>query len=65
MHEQTSRLNFSFALDTEQHPGRVGWRSLDVPVAIGAVTFEPGAHLVSDSDGIVVLSQESTRSKST
>jgi regulator of ribonuclease activity A len=28
---------------------------LDVPVTIGGVTFRPGARIVSDDDGIVVL----------
>ncbi len=44
---------------------KTGAGSVDMPVSFGGVTFEPGAHLVSDSDGIVVLSQEPTRSKPT
>jgi regulator of ribonuclease activity A len=40
------------------HPkasGKGGDGELDVPVTIGGVTFRPGARIVSDDDGIVVL----------
>jgi len=33
-----------------------GVGEIDVPVAFGGVRFEPGAHLYSDEDGIVVAS---------
>jgi regulator of ribonuclease activity A len=44
------------AIDT--HPkasAKGGDGELDVPVTIGGVTFRPGARIVSDDDGIVVL----------
>jgi regulator of ribonuclease activity A len=40
------------------HPkpsGKTGGGELDVPVTFGGVTFQPGARVASDDDGIVVL----------
>jgi regulator of ribonuclease activity A len=34
--------------------GKAGAGEVDVPVSFGGVRFEPGAHLYSDEDGIVV-----------
>ena len=36
--------------------GKAGAGEVDVPVSFGGVRFEPGAHLYSDEDGIVVAS---------
>ena len=38
---------------------KVGHGELDVPVAFGEITFEPGAMLYSDDDGIAVLASTS------
>jgi regulator of ribonuclease activity A len=45
------------ALGTNPRPsGKEGAGEVDVPVSFGAVTFEPGAMLYADEDGVVVLS---------
>jgi regulator of ribonuclease activity A len=36
---------------------KTGSGQLDVPVVFGGVTFEPGAHLWSDEDGLLVMEQ--------
>ena len=44
------------ALGSNPRPsGKSGAGEVDVPVEFGGVTFRPGAMLVSDDDGIVVL----------
>jgi len=44
------------ALGTNPRPsGKAGAGEIDVPVAFGGVTFQPGAMLYSDDDGVVVL----------
>lgn len=44
------------ALGTNPRPsGKAGAGEIDVPVEFGGVTFEPGAMLYSDDDGMVVL----------
>jgi regulator of ribonuclease activity A len=44
------------ALGTNPRPSRKeGAGAIDVPVAFGGVTFEPGAELYADHDGVVVL----------
>jgi regulator of ribonuclease activity A len=44
------------ALGTHPKPSsKAGGGELDVPVTFGGVTFHPGARVVSDDDGIVVL----------
>jgi regulator of ribonuclease activity A len=44
------------ALDSNpRKSAKTGEGALDVPVTFGVVTFRPGAFLVSDDDGIVVL----------
>lgn len=44
------------ALGTNPRPSRKdGAGALDVPVTFGGVTFEPGAELFADPDGVVVL----------
>ena len=44
------------ALGTCPRPsGKVGAGEIDVPVEFGGITFQPGAMLTSDDDGIVVL----------
>jgi regulator of ribonuclease activity A len=44
------------ALATHPKPSAKGGDGeLDVPLTFGDVTFRPGAHVVSDDDGIVVL----------
>ncbi len=44
------------ALGTNPRPsGKAGAGEIDVPVAFGGITFEPGAMLYSDDDGVVVL----------
>lgn len=44
------------ALGTNPRPSRKdGAGAVDVPVAFGEVTFVPGATLVADEDGVVVL----------
>jgi len=46
------------ALGSNPRPsGKTGAGEIDVPVEFGGVTFRPGATLVSDDDGIVVLDQ--------
>jgi regulator of ribonuclease activity A len=46
------------ALGTNPRPSRKeGAGELDVPVTFGGVTFEPGAQLWADDDGVVVLSR--------
>lgn len=35
--------------------GKEGRGQLDVPVTFGGVVFSPGAHVVSDEDGVVIL----------
>ena len=43
------------ALGTHPKPSaKEGGGELDVPVTFGGVTFDPGARLVSDDDGVVV-----------
>ena len=37
-------------------PARTGRGSVDVPITFGGVQFTPGAFLVSDEDGVVLLS---------
>ena len=45
------------ALGTNPRPSRKeGAGETDVPVSFGGVTFEPGAQLWADEDGVVVLS---------
>jgi regulator of ribonuclease activity A len=45
------------ALGTNPRPsGKEGAGEVEVPVSFGAVTFEPGAMLYADEDGVVVLS---------
>jgi regulator of ribonuclease activity A len=45
------------ALGTNPRPsGKQGIGEIDVPVSFGEVTFEPGATLYADEDGVVVLS---------
>ena len=45
------------ALGTNPRPSRKeGAGETDVPVSFGSVTFEPGAQLWADEDGVVVLS---------
>ena len=44
------------ALGTNPRPSRKdGAGAIDVPVTFGGVTFEPGAELYADDDGVVVL----------
>jgi regulator of ribonuclease activity A len=44
------------ALGTCPRPsGKEGAGELDVPVEIGGITIHPGARLVSDDDGLIVL----------
>ena len=44
------------ALGTNPRPsGKAGAGEIDVPVEFGGITFEPGAMLYSDDDGVVVL----------
>jgi regulator of ribonuclease activity A len=44
------------ALGTHPKPSsKTGEGEIDVPVTFGGVTFEPGARVASDDDGIVVL----------
>jgi regulator of ribonuclease activity A len=44
------------ALGTNPRPSRKdGAGAIDVPVTFGGVTFEPGAKLYADDDGVVVL----------
>jgi regulator of ribonuclease activity A len=44
------------ALGTHPKPsGKAGKGEVDVPVSFGGVTFDPGARVASDDDGIVVL----------
>lgn len=44
------------ALGTHPKPSaKTGEGEIDVPVTFGGVTFTPGARLVSDDDGLVVL----------
>jgi regulator of ribonuclease activity A len=44
------------ALGTHPKPsGKAGEGELDVPVTFGGVMFHPGARVVSDDDGVVVL----------
>ena len=44
------------ALGTNPRPsGKAGGGEVDVPVTFGGATFEPGARLWSDADGIVVV----------
>ena len=44
------------ALGSNPRPsGKVGAGEMDVPVEFGGITFQPGAMLYSDDDGIVVL----------
>jgi regulator of ribonuclease activity A len=44
------------ALGTHPKPSsKAGGGEIDVPVTFGGVTFHPGARVVSDDDGIVVL----------
>jgi regulator of ribonuclease activity A len=44
------------AIGTNPRPSRKeGAGALDVPVSFGGVTFEPGAQLYADPDGVVVL----------
>jgi regulator of ribonuclease activity A len=46
------------ALGTNPRPSRKeGAGDVDVPVTFGGVTFEPGAQLWADEDGVVVLSR--------
>ena len=46
------------ALGTNPRPsGKAGAGEVDVPVDFGGITFEPGAMLYSDDDGVVVLNQ--------
>jgi regulator of ribonuclease activity A len=46
------------ALGTNPRPSRKeGAGEVDVPVTFGGVTFEPGAQLWADEDGVVVLSR--------
>jgi len=46
------------ALGTNPRPSRKeGSGAVDVPVSFGGVTFEPGAVLHADEDGVVVLRQ--------
>lgn len=45
------------ALGTNPRPSRKdGAGAVDVPVSFGSITFEPGALLHADADGVVVLS---------
>ena len=45
------------ALGTNPRPsGKESAGEVEVPVSFGAVTFEPGAMLYADEDGVVVLS---------
>ncbi len=47
------------ALGTNPRPSRkAGAGEVDVPVEFGGVTFEPGAMLYSDDDGVVVLDRD-------
>jgi regulator of ribonuclease activity A len=44
------------ALGSNPRPSRKGGRGeVDVPVTFGEITFTPGARLVADADGVVVL----------
>ena len=44
------------ALGTNPRPSRKGGEGeVDVPVTFGEVTFEPGAQLCADEDGVIVL----------
>lgn len=44
------------ALGTNPRPsGKAGAGEIDVPVEFGGITFEPGAMLYSDDDGVVVI----------
>ena len=44
------------ALGSNPRPsGKEGAGELDVPVEIGGITIHPGARLVSDDDGLIVL----------
>ena len=44
------------ALGTNPRPsGKVGAGEIDVPLEFGGITFEPGAMLYSDDDGVVVV----------
>jgi regulator of ribonuclease activity A len=53
LHELTIGVK---ALGTHPKPsGKAGEGELDAPVAFGGVTFQPGARVASDDDGIVVL----------
>jgi regulator of ribonuclease activity A len=46
------------ALGTVPRRGeRTGAGEVDVPVSFGGVTFTPGARLVADEDGVIVLPQ--------
>ena len=47
------------ALGTNPRPsGKAGVGETDVPVEFGGITFEPGATLYSDDDGVVVLDRD-------
>jgi regulator of ribonuclease activity A len=41
--------------------GTLGEGRVDVPVSFGGVTFMPGAWLIADDDGVVVLPQRPSR----
>ena len=47
------------ALGTNPRPsGKAGAGEIDVPVEFGGITFEQGATLYSDDDGVVVLDRD-------